>query len=118
MFAGLGRFAAKNFFLLLATEQGLALFSAAVTEIVPGTGRTGTGQKGECADAVGFRRLPGYRISNGSIARSCRARRSARLSRPGGRGAGGGDRGPGFYGRTGERCYEVELYRLEGERIL
>ena len=87
MFAGLGRFAAKNFFLWLAAEQGFALFSAAAaTEIVAGTGCTGTGQKGEWADAVGSRWLPGDRVSNGSIALSCRARRSARLSRPGAEG--------------------------------
>ena len=106
--------------LTLSTEQGFPYFLAWGTYAAGlGAGRAGTGRRRDCADTPGSGRLPGHRSrdSGGRIILLCWPRRMGKWDRPK-KGLAVLAEALALVDKTGERCYEAELYRLKGELTL
>ena len=104
----------------LSTEQGFPFWLAYGNYPAGlGTGRAGTGRRGDYADTPGAGCLSGYgsRDMAGRISLPYWPRRMGKRDRPK-KGLRVLAEALAFVDKTGERFYEAELYRLKGELTL
>jgi predicted ATPase len=83
-----------------------------------GVGRTGTGGGGDCPDAPGLGRLPGYRGRAATAPFSCPAGRGVWESRTPEEGLAALAEALGAIQKRGPYSWEVELHRVKGELLL